>query len=94
MPEVLQPLTTAQWRAIAMRNGWSGYGIAAAFCEAEMEADILAEEIERERQIRHVIIKAGSTFQGVHYFEDTKFDMSPELAAEMIAQGIARPVES
>lgn len=90
MPDTLSPLIENQWVEIAKRNGWSGYGIAKSFCEAELDPDELAAEVARERATRKIIIKAGSTFRGVKYFEEAAFDVSPTLADEMILQGVAR----
>lgn len=41
-----------------------------------------------------VIVKSGQTFQGITYYEPTKFDVSPDYARHLIAIGVAEPCAS
>lgn len=37
-----------------------------------------------------ITVKAGKTFRGVYHFEETKYDVLPELAKYAINEGVAR----
>lgn len=46
--------------------------------------------IEPEGSEVTVVILAGQTFRGVTYYEETRFDVSPEYAKHLVSSGIAR----
>lgn len=52
-------------------------------------AALVVHESRFERRVQ-ITVLGGQKFRGVYHFEDTKYDVSPELATYAINEGIAK----